>query len=399
MNEPLKIAFWLPNFEATGLQTSTILIADSLARRGVAVDLVVSNNQGSLAGLVRPPVQVVDLDLGNNNLGKGLFKAVGYVRRERPNAIFAYSGSGHLLALLVQLARRPTQIWIWELSTKRYRKMARKKENKGKILAHRVWLFATRSLYYVARRALIHRVGGVVTNSKAVAEEVEATLSPRSGKVHVIYNACAADLDAAAARANSTARAAKGEGPLIISVGRLSPRKDLDVLLRAFRQFRDQRPARLSLIGDGPHRGALEALTEELGLQGEVDFAGFQLDPFGYGREADLFALAAREEPFGNVLVEAMAAGIPVVSTASTGPREILEGGRYGPLVPVLDPEALAKAIADALDNPVDRDVLVKRAMAFHADRIASQYCNALGFPERFRDVPGACGAMTLESV
>lgn len=138
---------------------------------------------------------------------------------------------------------------------------------------------------------------------------------------------------------------------VVISVGRLSPEKGLNTLLHAFALLHaDQPAARLVMAGEGPERAALQGLVAELGLSSVVSLPGRTSAPLAWMRHSAVFVLASDYEGFGNVLVEAMACGTPVVSTdCPVGPREILKNGRLGRLVPVGDAAALATAITQAL--------------------------------------------------
>jgi glycosyltransferase involved in cell wall biosynthesis len=122
-------------------------------------------------------------------------------------------------------------------------------------------------------------------------------------------------------------------------------------------------------------RTKLDDLIAELGLQSRVAMPGFTTDPYPWCRTADLFVLSSQWEGFGNVLVEALECGVPVVSTdCASGPAEILENGRYGTLVPISAPSALAKAMAASLSKLHDREALMKRASTFSVRNISNQY-------------------------
>ena len=138
---------------------------------------------------------------------------------------------------------------------------------------------------------------------------------------------------------------------VVLSVGRLSPEKGLATLVQAFAELHvDQPDARLLIAGEGPERAVLQRLVAELGLSNVASLAGRTSTPLAWMRHAAVFVLASDYEGFGNVLVEAMACGTPVVSTdCPVGPREILKNGRLGRLVPVGDAAALATAISQAL--------------------------------------------------
>jgi glycosyltransferase involved in cell wall biosynthesis len=140
--------------------------------------------------------------------------------------------------------------------------------------------------------------------------------------------------------------------------------------------------ATLCILGEGAERAALERQIDALGLSGRVLLPGFVADPDPWYASADLFVLSSDYEGFGNVLVEAMEHGVPIVSTdCDFGPREILEGGRWGRLVPVGDPKSLALAMADSLAGIHDQDRLRRRSRDFTADKAAKSNLDVL-FPD-----------------
>jgi glycosyltransferase involved in cell wall biosynthesis len=137
--------------------------------------------------------------------------------------------------------------------------------------------------------------------------------------------------------------------PVIISVGRLVASKDFPALIRAFAQVRKDIPSLLLILGEGEQRPALERLIADLKLGDDVALPGYTTNPYTHIARAKLFVLSSAYEAFGNVLVEALAAGTPVVATDCSGPREILQNGRFGELVAVGDTEALARAMVKVL--------------------------------------------------
>ena len=158
-------------------------------------------------------------------------------------------------------------------------------------------------------------------------------------------------------------------------MGRLVPQKDFPSLLRAFGRLAERSDARLMILGEGEERPALEAWIEEHGLSDRVALPGFLANPLPAVRKASVFVMSSRFEGFGNVLVEALAVGTPVVSTdCPHGPAEILDGGAYGRLVPVGDDDALADAILASIADPDDADRLIRRGRHFSVQRCAADY-------------------------
>jgi glycosyltransferase involved in cell wall biosynthesis len=169
--------------------------------------------------------------------------------------------------------------------------------------------------------------------------------------------------------------------PLVLGVGRLSRIKNFPLLLRAFAKARREQAMHLMILGEGKQRPELLRLAHQLGIAEDVELPGFQANPYPYMRGADLFALSSSWEGFGNVLVEAMACGTPVASTdCPSGPSQILQGGRYGALVPVDNDDALARAILTSLRNPPPAPLLAEAIQPYTLHNSVSAYLLALGF-------------------
>jgi glycosyltransferase involved in cell wall biosynthesis len=190
----------------------------------------------------------------------------------------------------------------------------------------------------------------IVAVSEGVADDLAATIGLPRARIDVIYN----PIDFARLRSAATGTARvdwpAGTGPKLLSVGRLIEQKDLPTLLRAVARLPH---ARLLVLGDGEARAGLEALARELGVVERVHLPGFVDNPFPLFKMADAFVLSSLWEGLPTVLIEALALSPHVIATdCPSGPREILEAGRWGALVPVGDPAALAQAIESELALP-----------------------------------------------
>jgi glycosyltransferase involved in cell wall biosynthesis len=160
---------------------------------------------------------------------------------------------------------------------------------------------------------------------------------------------------------------------IVLSAGRLVPDKDFLTLIRAFAKI--ERPdARLVILGKGPERERLIAETVRLGIADRVSLPGYLPEPWRAYETAKCFALSSRTESFGNVLVEALAFGLPVVATAASGPALLLGNGAHGRLVAIGDVSSLAEAIAAALDHPGDPAAARARADTFSFERRLPAY-------------------------
>jgi glycosyltransferase involved in cell wall biosynthesis len=172
--------------------------------------------------------------------------------------------------------------------------------------------------------------------------------------------------------------------PVIVAAGRLSKQKGYSYLIRAVAILNAARiPCRLIILGEGSEKKGLQDLATELGIADKVEFPGFRKNPYRYMANATLFVLSSLYEGFPNVLLEALALGVPSVATrCPTGPAELITDGVDGLLVPPADAEVLAKAMRRLLLDEALRKRLGeagrKRAGDFAADRIVRQYEDAI---------------------
>jgi glycosyltransferase involved in cell wall biosynthesis len=228
-----------------------------------------------------------------------------------------------------------------------------------------------------ARRRLVRwaygRAHAVVALTHGNAEAVVTHLGVRPERVHVIPN------PAPTVVGESIAAAEGPEGrPRLVCVARLARQKDHATLLDALARLPD---AALALLGDGPLRGELEDRAAALGLTPRVRFVGDVDDVAPWWAWADVAVLSSRWEGFPNVLLEALAHGVPVVATdCPTGPREVIGStSDVGALVPIADPDALAAALARVAAAPPTAAALRARALAFDLDALGARWLEVCG--------------------
>lgn len=166
--------------------------------------------------------------------------------------------------------------------------------------------------------------------------------------------------------------------PVFVSAGALTGWKNFRLLIDAFARVANKSACRLIIFGEGPLRFELERQIEELALKDKVSLPGYTNQLPAEIKAADAFVVSSDVESFSVVLVEAMAAGVPIVSTeAPYGPPELLDGGRYGRLVPCGDANSLAAAMIDVLDKKVP--VTPKeRVDDFRIENIVKRYVAAI---------------------
>ncbi len=321
-----------------GAERVTIHLAEALAERGWPVDLVVCRGRGPLTAEVPATVRLVEL--GATRLMASLPALVRYWRRARPRAVLAALSPANCLAVAARrLARVPSRLVVAE-------------HTHSSTATAAVQSWRARLLPALMRRAY-PRADAVVAVSAGVADDLAATLGLPRAAIAVIPNPIITPrLERRCREAPGHPWCQPGAPPLVLAVGRLVAPKDLGTLLRAFARLRASRTARLLILGEGEQRPALVQQARALGVEAAVDLPGAVANPYAYMGRASVLALSSRFEGLPTVLIEALACGTPVVSTACpAGPAEILDHGRWGRLVPVGDAAALATALAATLDE------------------------------------------------
>jgi glycosyltransferase involved in cell wall biosynthesis len=331
----MRVALFLPNLSGGGAERVFALLAEGLAARGIETEVVLARAEGPHVAAVRAAVPVVDLHASSTRTS--LLPLARYLRRRRPDVLVAALAHANIVAVWARwLARADTALVITHhlgLSTERDTFAARRWS------ALRAWFYP--------------RADAIVAVSRDMAVDLARSIGVPPGRVEVIVNpVISPELTTLAAMPLEHPWFATGQPPVVVGIGRLEPQKDFGTLIRAIGLVRRERPARLLILGEGGERPSLEALVRELGLRDDVALPGFVDNPYAYLARAAVFALSSVYEGLPTVLIEALALGTPVVSTdCPNGPREILDDGRLGRLVPIEQPDVLAAAIAATLDE------------------------------------------------
>lgn len=345
------VTFFIPSLRAGGAEQAIIRLANWCSARGLMVDLLVLSDEGPLGDQVRGNVNLVSL--GRRRAALALFPLRRYLRDNTPRLLVASMSHLNVISILARGTNPHISVMLLE-----HRDVA------ARALLDRGWkerfiLFMMHWVYPAA-----HQIAAV---SEGAARSLASTLELPRRRVAVLPNS----VDVARLRQSAETSATHpwlledDERPLVIAVGRLVPVKGFVDLLHAFTRLRKKRDARLVIIGEGPQRQELEDLRDRLGLEDVVDFHGYMADPLPLVARSDVFVLSSHSEGQGMVLLEAMAAGTPIVATdCPSGPRELLQDGEAGLLVPVGDAEAMANAIDRLLSDDVLRNELIKAGRA-----------------------------------
>ena len=357
------LALYMADLTGGGAERMMINLARGFADRSVHVDLVLANAVGPYLREVPTSASVVDLASGG--VLRSLPKLVRYLRKRRPDAMLVTLRHSSVVALWARrLARLSMPVFVREANTF--------SEAQQDGLRDRVLAALVRRVYPWA--------DGIIAVAQDVAADVVEHAKVPESRVYTLYNpVITPDVANNALEPVDHPWFAAGAPPVILGAGRLSEQKDFGTLIRAFARLREQREARLVILGEGARRLELEALITMLGVDGYVSLPGFVTNPFAYMSRSAVFVLSSRWEGLPSVLIQAMACGCPVVSTdCPGGPREVLDSVRYGPLVPVGDQAALAGAICGLLSSPTQADVLRARANDYSVEQVIPDYLHLL---------------------
>lgn len=360
------IGLLFSNFGGGGIQRVRLTLAEALLQKGWRVDLIVVNSSGPLKSEIPAGSQLFDLSVAHSS--QSIQKIITYLHTENPDILLSSQTHINISAIIARsFSHWKGRLFLTEHITIDY-------------VAKNATNWKDRLLPFLAR--LFYRgADGVILVSKQTAQHfIKATHLPER-LVHVIYNPIVSHrmIDQSKLQADHKWFDLRGT-PVVLSAGRLTKQKDFDTLLKAFRLVVLNIPsARLLILGEGEELDRLLGLVDQLNLKESVQFMGYVNNPYAFMEKAAAFVLSSQWEGFGNVLAEAMACGTPVVSTdCPSGPREILDNGTYGALVPPGNPEMLAAAILDEIRNPHNKDLLKQRANEFSIEKILPQYIQLL---------------------
>ncbi len=321
----MRILFVIPSLGPGGAERVASLLVNEWVRDGHEVTLVTFEMPGAepfFALDQRVNVRVLAADSSKRGIAARLGANVARVTRFRllvkelhPDAVVAFMTEANVVALAAAKG-----LGIPVVVSER-----NQPDRPGLARVHRL-----------ARRLTYPAASAIVVQTEAIASWVKQRFAV---PVQVIPNPVRVETERAAPQTETS--------PTIVSMGRLTHQKGFDVLLRSFAAIAPKHPDwQLVIYGEGPARDALQRLAAASGYQDRISFPGLTKDSAAVLRQASLFVLPSRFEGYPNVLIEALAAGLPVIATSCPGgSSEILGEGKYGLLVTPDDPSALSEAL------------------------------------------------------
>lgn len=334
------------------------------------VDLLVIRESNALPDDL--PDNVNMIRLGVNHTILAIPGIASYLRRERPRAMLvAKDRAGRAAIRARRLSGTDTRICV-RLGT-----------NLSTALTHKS--FFSRWLRIAPMRRIYRKMDLIIAVSEGVRRDTLKITHVPPARVVVIRNPVVTpEMKTLAGQPAPHPWLQDKKKPVIMGMGRLSKQKDFPTLLQSFARLRRDFPSRLIIVGEGTERPRLEMLAQKLGITDCVLMPGFQANPYQWLARTDLFVLSSLWEGSPNVLTEALALGIPSVATrCPSGPDEILQNGRFGPLVPAGDADTMAEAMLQTLTAPLSADFLQSAVSEYQSQTSARHYLKALQSPSR----------------
>lgn len=363
MDRPL--AFFSPSLTGGGSERVMLNIANGCAARGYDVDVVLVTGKGDFLDDLDSRIQIVNLQ--KKRVITSVFSLMKYLRKRRPASLLSTQLHSNVVALIAAA-----------LSGARVKVVVREVTSPNREKARRQTPISI-TLSFLARR-LYRRAYCVISVCNDMKPQIASNRMVGMDKIKVIYNPIRiGEIRSLAKDATIYDWLDSNQTATIVAIGRLERVKDFETLIRAFKIVRDQKQAKLVILGEGSLRPQLTSLAGELAIAEDVYLPGFVENPYAYLGRANVVVLSSKWEGLPNVLLEALALDIPIVSTdCQTGPREILRDGRDGTLVPVGDADGLARGIIDTLTDTSRRANDPESVGRFEFDSVVQQYIDVM---------------------
>ncbi|MBR7554748.1 glycosyltransferase [Allobacillus sp. GCM10007491] len=359
MKKPITVVFFIYFLGSGGAGRTFLNILNNIDQDKFRPVLVTCNYEGSYEPFLNKNIKFIKLD--TKRLRKSILPLAKIIRKERADIVFSTIPNYNVIAILARL-----------LSYTRAKNVIREAAFLGGDRKTDTKLKVYGLFYRFSTK--------VIALSNGVKNNLIRRYGVNEKKLQVIYNPVDIISISEKMKENIELPYFTNGKKTIVTAGRLVEDKDQQTLIKSFALLATKIDAQLLILGEGPLEEKLKEQAMQLGIQDRVHLVGFQENPYAFFHQADLFVLTSKREGFGHVLAEALATGVPIVSTrCEPGATEVLENGKYAKLVPIGDTEELTKAMKDILllqEN--EKNAIIEkgyeRLSDFDVHKIVKQY-------------------------
>lgn len=362
-NNPAHIAFFLPAMNSGGAEKTVLMLATAFANRGIKTDILLVRKEGVY--IPRIPKNIRVIELGAKGMVQSIFPLMNYLKAERPDVLISGLPGPNVITLMARHLTQKATSCATKIIITQHHPFTQNAAASTKLRT---------KIRTALARFLFKRADEIIAVSDGVATDLAAVTGIPRVHITTINN----PLDLAhiadyAVKPVTHPWLADPAIKILISVGRLAPPKDYETLLLALSEIPN---IKLLICGEGPGRSKITNLITTLNLQDRVQLLGFVDNIYASVAAADALILSSKHEGFGNVLIEAMAVGTPIIATdCPYGPAEITQNGKYGYLAPIADSAAMQSAITQTLKKPPQTaEALKNHAKKFSIDNIMKEY-------------------------
>jgi glycosyltransferase involved in cell wall biosynthesis len=361
MGDSRTLCFFIAFYQDGGAERVLFSIARELLQQGMNVDIVVCRETDALHTAIPSGAKLHLLHCHPSLSGP---KLAEYARAEQPSAIYSTLIWPNVVNVITKMCYKLP-----------YKAILREANCLPQHFAFRSWPNRLLSKWLVKR--FYPKADKVICVSQEACSHLQNFLGPRAKNLINIPNPINFEQIEQLKKASCNHPWFNTKhGPVIVAAGRLKPQKGFDLLIKAITKLPPN--IRLIILGEGTERASLQSLITQLKLNGRIELAGYQSNPYPYFYQADLYVLSSLHEGMPNALLDAMTCGTTIVSTnCPAGPTELLQEGKFGALVPAGDSEALADSIAQALQSPPTPDNRFDYLQQFAITTIAQTYLDA----------------------
>ena len=367
----IKVLFFISSLEGGGAERVMVDLLRNIDRGRIEPILVLlyPYEDSPYRQYLPEDIRVMVVTRKSDSLPGKLLQLLNFIKtihKEKPNVILSMLTHNNIMAMLSGLLFG-VRVIACEHNT--LSEVIKTEEGRTILGLHVAPL--VRILYRYAKR--------IITVSEGIKVNLIADFGIPEDRIQTIYNPVDLSRINALITVSPEHPFFRNQKPIVIAMGRLTAQKGFDILLKGFSRVISEIDARLIIMGEGPQRAYLENIIRDLGITDKVYLAGFQKNPYALLSHSAIFVLSSQYEGLPMAILEAMACGIPVISTdCSSGPREILQNGQCGILVPVNNETALADAITRLLKDREQREEFSKRGKErmkdFTVNEIVRQY-------------------------